>query len=121
MQSALAVSAFHQLSLPRGRADRPAHELHFSAGRAFRCQSARRTARRKPSGNEVPGERTLSYFIAHEVTHTLIADRLGAIAYWRLPVWKDEGYADYVGNGPAFDYAEAVRRLRDGDPQMDPV
>jgi hypothetical protein len=91
LQSALAVSAFHQLSLPRGRADlRSAHEQHFSAGHAFRCQSAHRTARRKPSGNEVPGERTLGYFIAHEVTHTLIADRLGVIAYWRLPVWKEK-------------------------------
>jgi hypothetical protein len=74
-----------------------------------------------PSGNEVPGERTLSYFLAHEITHTLTADRLGAVGYWRLPVWKDEGYADYVGKGSTFDYPEAVRRLRQGDPQMDPV
>ena len=31
-----------------------------------------------PSGNEVSGERTLSYFVTHEIAHTLIADRLGA-------------------------------------------
>ena len=29
-----------------------------------------------PSGKEVTGERTLSYFIAHEITHTLLCDEL---------------------------------------------
>jgi hypothetical protein len=31
-----------------------------------------------PSGKAVPGERTLTYFIAHEIAHTLVADELGA-------------------------------------------
>jgi hypothetical protein len=74
-----------------------------------------------PSGTEVPGERTLSYFIAHELAHTLIADHLGAIGYWKLPDWKNEGYSDYVAKGSDFDYQNALRQLRQGDPQMDPV
>jgi hypothetical protein len=74
-----------------------------------------------PSGNEVAGERTLSYFIAHELAHTLIADRLGTIRYWRLPVWKDEGYSDYLAKGPDFRYEDAVGMLRRGDAQMDPI
>ncbi len=41
-----------------------------------------------PSGVDVPGDRTLSYFLAHEITHTLVADHLGAFGYWRLPIWR---------------------------------
>ncbi len=55
-----------------------------------------------PSGQEVPGERTLSYYFAHEVTHTLVFDDLGAVRHWRLPVWKNEGYADYIGKRIGF-------------------
>src|SRR6516165_6481316 len=45
-----------------------------------------------PSGTRVPGVRTLSYFIAHEIAHTLIADRIGALGYVKLASWKNEGY-----------------------------
>ncbi|MBO0863349.1 MAG: hypothetical protein J2P21_33620 [Chloracidobacterium sp.] len=72
-----------------------------------------------PSGNRVSGERTLDYFIAHEITHTLTAELVGAIAYHRLPQWKREGYADYVGKGEAFNYDEAKRAFLAGDPKMD--
>jgi hypothetical protein len=37
-----------------------------------------------PSGHEASGERTLAYFVAHEVTHTLTADFLGPRAYYGL-------------------------------------
>ena len=74
-----------------------------------------------PSGNEVPGARTLSYYIAHEVTHTLIADYLGAIAHWRLPAWKSEGYADYIAKGSEFDYNHVAAQLRHGDRDLDPA
>ncbi len=73
-----------------------------------------------PSGNEVPGERTLSYYIAHEAIHTLIFDELGGVAYWRLPRWKNEGYADYIARGADFDYERRVDQLRRGDHEMDP-
>ncbi|MBO0720743.1 MAG: hypothetical protein J2P41_07970 [Blastocatellia bacterium] len=72
-----------------------------------------------PNGNRVSGERTLDYFIAHEITHTLTGQAIGAIAYHRLPQWKREGYADYVGKGEAFDYADARRAFLAGDPKMD--
>jgi hypothetical protein len=74
-----------------------------------------------PSGHEVSGERTLSYFIAHEITHTLIADRLGAFHYWRLPAWKNEGYSDFLAKGADFSYEDTVRRFRAGDAEMDPI
>ncbi len=47
-----------------------------------------------PRGNEVPGERTLAYYFAHEITHSLEVAYLGRYAYIMLPQWKKEGYAD---------------------------
>ena len=73
-----------------------------------------------PSGTPVPGERTLTYFITHEIMHTLIADELGALAYWRLPDWKDEGYSDHVAKGASFHFDHAIEQLRSGDREMDP-
>lgn len=72
-----------------------------------------------PNGNRVAGERTLDYYVAHEITHTLTGQAVGAIAYHRLPQWKREGYADYVGKGAAFNYDEAKRAFLAHDPKMD--
>ena len=72
-----------------------------------------------PGGNRVPGERTLDYFIAHEIAHSLTGQAVGGIAYHRLPQWKREGYADYVGKGAAFNYDEAKRAFLADDPKMD--
>ncbi len=72
-----------------------------------------------PGGNRVTGERTLDYFIAHEITHSLTGQAVGGIAYHRLPQWKREGYADYVGKGTAFNYDEAKRAFLANDPKMD--
>lgn len=72
-----------------------------------------------PKGSRVPGERTLDYFIAHEITHTLTGQAVGPIDYHRLPQWKREGYADYVGKGAAFNYDEAKRAFLANDPKMD--
>lgn len=72
-----------------------------------------------PKGSRVQGERTLDYFIAHEITHTLTGQAVGGIAYHRLPQWKREGYADYVGKGAAFNYDEARKAFLANDPKMD--
>ncbi|MEP7272443.1 MAG: hypothetical protein ABI882_13150, partial [Acidobacteriota bacterium] len=73
-----------------------------------------------PQGNRVPGDRTLDYFIAHEITHTLTGQSLGWYDYHvRLPQWVREGYADYVGKGSSFNYDEARRAFLAGSPQMD--
>ena len=74
-----------------------------------------------PSGNEVPGERTLSYYIAHEAVHTVVGDYLGIVAHWRLPAWKNEGYADYIAKGSDFDYESVAAQFRRGDRELDPV
>ena len=64
-------------------------------------------------------DRPLSYFIAHEVTHGLISRFLG-LAYWRIPVWKNEGYADYVGKGGDFDFQKNLALFKKDDPALDP-
>ncbi len=56
-----------------------------------------------PSGDEKTGERTLAYFIAHELTHAMTADRVGRWGYAHLAAFQAEGYADYV----AFDHEVA--------------
>ncbi|MFN7928829.1 MAG: hypothetical protein U0Y68_12945 [Blastocatellia bacterium] len=71
-----------------------------------------------PKGNRIIDGRTLDYFIAHEITHTLTGQAVGALAYQTLPQWKREGYADYVGKGAAFNYEEAKRMFLANDPKM---
>ena len=55
-----------------------------------------------PAGQVVRDERTLAYFIAHEIAHNLTCGRLGAWRFFRLPDWLSEGYADYVGRGSVY-------------------
>jgi hypothetical protein len=67
----------------------------------------------------VKGDRTLDYFIAHEITHQLTGHALGPIRYFQLPQWVREGYADYVGKGDSFQYDEAQRAFLAEAPEMD--
>lgn len=61
--------------------------------------------RNAPENNQ----RSLSGVIAHETTHLLIRRKFG---YWRnlgIPVWKKEGYAEYVAGGSTLPYDAGVR------------
>lgn len=48
--------------------------------------------------------RTISGTIAHEVTHTLIKNRIGLLKYMRLDDWKNEGYADFIAKESSFNF-----------------
>lgn len=72
------------------------------------------------SGRETPAERTLSYFIAHEVTHTMLARRIGRLNYARLQRWQVEGYADYVGKAGDFDFEKTLAAFRADTRELDP-
>jgi hypothetical protein len=74
-----------------------------------------------PSGREVPGDRTLAYFIAHEIVHTLEEHRLGRYGYVRMPAWKREGYADYVARDPGFVFTQQLPAYRRNAYEMDPI
>lgn len=73
-----------------------------------------------PSGREVSGERSLVYFITHEVTHGVTAKKIGNLAYFRLPVWIREGYADYVAKGN-FDFQANLKQFKAGVREMNPT
>jgi hypothetical protein len=73
-----------------------------------------------PRGREVPGERTLTYYIAHELAHTMLARRIGRRSYHALGAWQQEGYADYVGKAGAFDFDAVRAAFRAGERELDP-
>ena len=52
-------------------------------------------------------------------THVLVARELAIVKHWRLPPWKNEGYAGLIAKGPNFDYAQARAQLAIGDPDLD--
>jgi hypothetical protein len=73
-----------------------------------------------PRGNEVPGDRTLTYYIAHELAHTMVARHVGRLSYHALAAWQQEGYADYVGKAGAFDFEAMWAAFRAGALELDP-
>ncbi|AVR97941.1 hypothetical protein C9I28_21590 [Pseudoduganella armeniaca] len=64
-------------------------------------------------------QRPLSYFIAHELTHSDVSRRFGRTMMLRYPEWLLEGYADYVGKAGDFDYAANRAAFIAGAPAMD--
>lgn len=74
-----------------------------------------------PSGDEKPGERTLTYYIAHEVTHAMTGDRLGRWRYAQLAAFQREGYADYVAFDHHVDLERGRAALLPDDAEMSPT
>jgi hypothetical protein len=74
----------------------------------------------RADGTPVPEPRTVAYYAAHEIGHSLIGRQTGALANWRLPAWIREGLADYVGFGGEVDIYALTAALRRGDPDLDP-
>jgi len=72
-----------------------------------------------PSGQAVQGDRTLAYFITHEISHTITKEEAGLYRHFNLPEYVREGYPDYVAKGNAFHYEEARRAFLSEAPEMD--
>jgi hypothetical protein len=68
----------------------------------------------------VPPPRTLAYYAAHEIAHSLAGEAAGPFTYHSLPVWIREGVADYIGLAEKVDFEDLIARLRVGDPELDP-
>lgn len=68
--------------------------------------------RLRRGGLSVPPPRTLSYYLIHEITHLMVAERVGAWRIVRMPRWVNEGFADYVALGAAS--PEMVRIAQEG-------
>jgi hypothetical protein len=78
----------------------------------------------RPNGTPAEKPRTLTYYAAHEITHSLTAEKRGLAHLWNfgLPVWVREGYADYVGMGGKgpVDVAALYAQYRTHDRRFDP-
>ncbi|MDY0958479.1 hypothetical protein SOM26_07255 [Sphingomonas sp. CFBP8993] len=76
-------------------------------------------ADRVTNGAPLGGVRTLSGTIAHEMTHWLVAEHIGEWAALRLPLWKREGYPDYVAQETSIrPEDEAMIRKLDPDARV---
>ncbi len=65
-------------------------------------------------------QRSLSAVIAHETVHSLLERRLGYIDYKMLPVWKNEGYCDYIARESSLSEAEGQEMLCSGKAPKSP-
>lgn len=72
-----------------------------------------------PSGNIVEGKRSLDYFAAHEISHTLLKQSVGILAHERLPEFVREGLPDFIAIGEEFDYSSALADFLNEVPEMD--
>src|SRR5262245_5879829 len=72
------------------------------------------------SGVEKGGDRTLAYYIAHEVTHAMIMERIGRWRLGRLARFQEEGYADYVAFVQPVDLARGRADVLANTADMDP-
>ena len=71
------------------------------------------------SGRPAEPPRTLAYYAAHELAHGLTVERVGPIAFARLPHWLREGLADYAALGAGRAKAMAAAVAPD-DPRLSP-
>lgn len=93
---------------------------HLGGNVFIRPHSILRNSVIGPRGDEKRGERTLAYYIAHELAHTMSADHVGHRRYFNLAAFQQEGYADYVAFARPVDLAAGRAALARGDKQMSP-
>ena len=65
-------------------------------------------------------ERPLSYFLAHEITHSL-QTKIERFMFVTTPKYIVEGYADYIGKGPSFDYGRYLNDYKSNHATMNPT
>ena len=96
-------------------------QVHLGGNVFIRPASIAHNRVMRRSGADTPGERTLAYFIAHEIAHTMTADHVGRWRYFNLAAFQQEGYADYIAfAGRKIDYAGWAAALAAGTPEMVP-
>jgi hypothetical protein len=93
----------------------------FSGHVFLRASSIERDVLYGPSGSPAAAPRTLAYFAAHEIGHSLTVREVGLWQYLHLPVWVREGVADYIGLAGNIDIPALAQKLRDCVPDLDPA
>lgn len=74
-----------------------------------------------PSGEYAKPPRTLAYYAAHEIGHSLIGEKIGVWRHMFIPAWLNEGFADYIALPGIDDREKMVFLLKSGDKSMDPA
>lgn len=62
---------------------------------------------------EKNNSRSLSGVIAHEITHLFIQRRFGTLSSIAIPIWKKEGYCEYVARDSTVTLEEGIRLWRE--------
>lgn len=76
----------------------------------------------RPQGKAVEPPRTLAYYIAHEIGHTLTAEHVGLWRYHsEVPRWMREGVADYIGLGGKVDIEKLAKSFQSKNERLDPT
>jgi hypothetical protein len=57
--------------------------------------------------------RSLSGVMAHEITHLFIQRRFGTLKAISMPIWKKEGYCEYIAGDSTIILEEGIRRWRE--------
>jgi len=57
--------------------------------------------------------RSLSGVIAHEITHLFIQRKFGTLKAIAIPIWKKEGYCEYIAVDSTITLEEGIRRWRE--------
>jgi hypothetical protein len=78
------------------------------------------TARGSLLSNTWPPAQDTIYLLTHEVAHSLVSEELGLRRAAALPLWKAEGYPDYLAatairRAPGYSLRNAVARLLRAD------
>lgn len=71
------------------------------------------------AGRPKRGDRSLVYFMAHEITHALVFARWSARHNNTLVPFQREGYADYVAMARPVDLAAGRASMQRNEPEMD--
>jgi hypothetical protein len=74
----------------------------------------------RSDGTPVEAPRTLAYYATHEIGHSLIGRKAGAIRNQRMPAWVREGLADYIAFGGEVDIDGLYRADQAEDPDLYP-
>lgn len=74
-----------------------------------------------PSGRTVGPPRTLVYFIAHEIGHSLVGETMGWWRFLQVPTWLNEGMAELIARPGASDMQSLLTAWQTDDVSMNPA
>ncbi len=71
-----------------------------------------------PQDRPIAPPRTLTYYVVHEFTHSMVGQAVRENRWRSLPKWLSEGYPDYVALSPGLTYKAALANYENRDPRV---